>query len=153
MVLNGVGFIGRTVPPYIADLIGPMNIFIPTAFVAGICGLAWMAVTSTAGLYVWAVFYGITAGGVQGLFPACLSILTTDLSKAGVRMGMVFTINSIATLTGPPIAGAIINKMNGRYEGAQTFAGAVLLVGMGFFIAARIAKTRKLGGGAWIVKV
>lgn len=67
-------------------------------------------------------------------------------------MGMVFTINSFATLTGPPIAGAIISRCDGQYYGAQAFAGAVMLVGGGFMLAAKLAKQRRVGGG-WKVKV
>lgn len=152
LVLNGVGVIGRLGPSHVADRVGPINVFIPVALVSGLCVLCWMAVTTEAGLYAWAVFYGIAAGAIQGLFPAGLSSLTTDLRKAGVRMGMVCTINSFAALTGPPIAGAIISATNGNYFGAQAFAGAVLLIGAGSMAAARIVRTRKVGGG-WSVKV
>lgn len=108
--------------------------------------------SSPGGLYAWTVFYGIAAGGIQSLFPAGLSSLTTDLRRSGTRMGMVFTINSFATLTGPPIAGAIISRCRGEYYGAQVFAGCVLLVGGGFMVAARAARQRRVGGG-WRVKV
>lgn len=102
---------------------------------------------SPGGLYAWTVFYGIAAGGIQSLFPAGLSSLTTDLRKSGTRMGMVFTINSFATLTGPPIAGALITRCGGQYYGAQAFAGLVMIVGGGFMVAARVVRTRRVGGG------
>lgn len=152
LILNGVGSIGRLVPNYLADRFGPINVFIPTALFAGVCVLCWTAVDSRAGLYVWASFYGMAAGGIQSLFPAGLSSLTTDLRKAGVRMGMVFTIVSFATLTGPPIDGAIISAGGGSYRGAFVFAGVVLLVGSGFMVAARTARMRKTAAG-WAVKV
>ncbi|KAL0467472.1 MFS monocarboxylate transporter [Neurospora intermedia] len=158
LVLNGVGIFGRLVPNYLADRVGPINLFIPFAAVGGICMLCWMAVESEAGLYVWAVFYGAAAGGIQSLFPAGLTSLTTDLRKTGVRMGMVFTCNSFATLAGPPIAGAIITSMDGKYYGAQAFAGSTLLCGTGLLAAARMVKARKAqregeSGGVWKVKV
>ncbi|KAK3936846.1 major facilitator superfamily domain-containing protein [Diplogelasinospora grovesii] len=154
LVLNGVGSFGRLIPNHLADRFGPINVFVPVAGIAGVCVLCWMAVTNVAGLYVWAAFYGAAAGGIQSLFPAGLSSLTTDMKKMGVRMGMVFTINSFATLTGPPIAGAIITASGGRYVGAQAFAGAVLLVGMGFMMAAKVVKGRRIDkGGGWRVKV
>ena len=68
-------------------------------------------------------------------------------------MGMVFTINSFATLTGPPIAGALISASGGKYYGAQAFAGSVLLIGAGFMVAARMAKARKAEGPTWKAKV
>ncbi|KAF7553383.1 hypothetical protein G7Z17_g3639 [Cylindrodendrum hubeiense] len=126
ILLNAMGIIGRTVPNYIADRFGPINIFIPISFLSGLLTLCWVAVESPTGIYVWTTFYGIFGGGIQSLFPAALSSLTTDLSKAGVRIGMVLTIVSFAVLTGPPIEGAIITAMDGKYYGAQGFAGSVI---------------------------
>ncbi|KAL2263950.1 hypothetical protein VTK26DRAFT_4137 [Humicola hyalothermophila] len=144
LVINGAGCPGRLIPNSLADRFGAINIFVPTAAIAGVCLFCWMAVTSTAGLYVWCVSYGMVAGGVQSLFPAALSSLTTDLRKAGVRIGMVFTIVSFATLAGPPISGAIITGSGGEYYGAQGFAGAALLLGTAFMAAAKVVKGRKM---------
>jgi predicted MFS family arabinose efflux permease len=150
LVLNGVGVIGRLVPNFVADRIGPINVFIPTALASSVCVLCWMAVSSPIGLYLWAISYGFAAGGIQSLFPAGLSSLTTDLRKAGVRMGMVFTINSLATLIGPPIAGALIGAQQGRFFAAQAFSGVMLLIGTGFMVAARFAATKGAQGGWWV---
>ena len=149
LVMNGCGVIGRLGPNHVADRVGPMTVFVPVVLATAVCMLCWMAVTTIPGLYAWSIFYGMAAGGIQSLFPACLTTLTTDLKKAGVRMGMIFTINSFATLMGPPIAGAIITSMGGSYKGAQGFAGAFMLVGMGFVMAARTVKVRRLGEGFW----
>ena len=59
-------------------------------------------------------------------------------------MGMVFTIVSFAVLTGPPIAGQLIQKKAGQYTYAQIFAGVDMLIGFGFLAAARMAQSRKL---------
>ena len=104
LVVNGVGTFGRLIPNYLADRFGAINMLVLAALMAGTTALSWTAVDSTAGIYAWAACYGTAAGGIQSLFPAGLTSLTTDLRKAGVRMGMVFTIVSFATLAGPPIA-------------------------------------------------
>lgn len=65
LLLNGIGIIGRLVPNYLADRYGAINVFVPTAIIAGICQLTWIAVASPGGLYAWTVFYGIAAGGIQ----------------------------------------------------------------------------------------
>lgn len=151
LVLNGVGFVGRIIPNYIADRVGAVNLFVPIALTASICIFSWMAVKTTTDLYIWAVCYGLLGAGIQSLFPAGLSFLTTDLTKTGVRMGMIFTIVSFATLTGPPIAGAIIDSGAG-YKGAQAFAGCVVGVGGGFLFAVKVVKMRKTGAG-WLERV
>ncbi|KAK4223153.1 riboflavin transporter MCH5 [Podospora fimiseda] len=104
-------------------VVGTINLFVPVAGICGICVLCWQAVETATGFYVWCCFYGMAAGGIQSLFPAGLSSLNTDVRKGGVRIGMVFTVVSFATLAGPPIAGAIITAAGGRYFGAQIFAG------------------------------
>ncbi|CAM1503666.1 Fc.00g012570.m01.CDS01 [Cosmosporella sp. VM-42] len=142
LILNGVGIAGRLVPNHLADRYGAINIFIPVSIAASILAFSWIAVSNTTGLYVWAVFYGTIASGIQSLFPAGLSFLTTDLRKIGVRMGMIFTLVSFATLTGPPIAGAIIDA-SGNYKGAQAFSGSVIATGAGFLFAAKVVKMKK----------
>ncbi|KAI8689457.1 hypothetical protein NCS56_00209200 [Fusarium sp. Ph1] len=140
LVVNGVGMIGRSIPNAIAHRFGCITVLIPVTLTAGICMLAWPAVSTAGGLYGWASIYGIAAGAFQSLFPPALSDLTTDAQKTGVRMGMVFTLNSIATLTGPPIAGTIIRKSGGQYLGAQVFAGVSLLLGGSLIMVARYLK-------------
>jgi MFS family permease len=63
---------------------------------------------------------------------------------AGTRMGMVFTILSFATLTGPPIAGELIQRQGGEYEYGQIFAGMVMFVGCCLLIASRYTRSTKL---------
>lgn len=157
--MNGVGIPGRVIPNHIGDRVGTINVLVPTAFLTSVCVFCWMAVKSATGLYVWSGFYGIAAGGIQSLFPAGLSSLTTDVRKAGVRMGMIFTIVSFATLAGPPIAGAIITASGGKYYGAQAFAGSTLMLSMVLMAAARTVKVRRLmreghgSGSMWRMKV
>ena len=97
----------------------------------------------TGGLTVFAVIYGLSAAGIQSLFPATITSLTTDLKRAGVRMGMIFTTVSLAVLTGSPLAGALIQERNGNYLSAQMFGGSVLIGGCCVLVAARLARTGK----------
>ncbi|KAI9150137.1 MFS-type transporter dbaD [Paramyrothecium foliicola] len=138
LIMNGVSLTGRLAPAWLADRIGAVNAFIPCSAASSVLVLCWIGVRSAGGMYGWAVVYGAAAGGIQSLFNAALSSLTTDPRKAGVRMGMVFTIVSFAVLTGPPIAGAAIRAAGGSYVGAQVFAGTVLAVGCGFLVAAKV---------------
>jgi hypothetical protein len=89
----------------------------------------------------WSVIYGIFNGGVQGLFMTALASLTTDLSKMGTRLGMVFTILAFCTLTGAPIAGALIDAEGGKFLAMQLFGGTTMLVGTLILFAARWAKS------------
>jgi MFS family permease len=114
-----IGFIWRLVPNYFADIIGPLNMLLPFTAISGIMMYAWIGVHSRATLFVFAAIYGSGSAGLQSMFPAGLSSLTEDLKKAGVRMGMGFTIVSFACLTGPPLAGALIQMNDGDFLYAQ----------------------------------
>ncbi|KAJ6017825.1 major facilitator superfamily domain-containing protein [Penicillium sp. IBT 35674x] len=129
IVTNGAGIVGRLIPAYLADrYFGPLNTIIPLTIGASIMMFCWAAVDSNAGLYVFAVLYGMFSNGVQGLWPSTLSSLTPDLTKTGTRIGMGFTIVSFACLTGPPLGGALIARSHG-YIGAQVWGG------LSFFLA------------------
>ena len=104
---------------------------------------SWMAVSSLSGFTAFVILYGICANAVQTLFPSTLSSLTTDLTKMGTRIGMVFSIGSIACLTGTPIAGALISLDDGGYRFAQIFAGTTVVLGAGILLAARLAQSQR----------
>lgn len=141
LIMNGVGLFGRLIPAHLADrYFGPLNTIIPFAFISGLLLFCWAAITSRGGLVGFAVIYGLFASGIQSLFPATLASLTSDLKKAGVRMGMVFSVVSFACLTGPPVAGALIQRRDGSYLYAQMFAGSVMMGGCITLVACRVSK-------------
>lgn len=140
LVMNAVGVPARVGCNLVADRLGPVNTLIPAVFVAGVLFFCWAAVDSLGALYVFCVIYGVPGGGIQSLFPAACASLTTDLKKMGVRTGMCFSVVSIACLTGPPIAGALIQRHDGGYLYAQVFGGAALMGGTLTLIAARVAR-------------
>jgi MFS family permease len=142
LIMNGVGIAGRLLPGFVADrFTGPINLLIPGALSGGIMLYSWYAVSTRSGLFIFASLYGIAGSMLQGLFPAALSSLTTDMKKMGVRMGMVFTIISFACLTGSPIAGALIQIGGGQYLYAQLFAGTSLVIAAATLVASRVAAT------------
>jgi len=150
LILNGMGIPGRIIPALLADRVfGPMNMLIPTALLSGLLLLCWIAIHSYGGLIGFLVVLGYFAAGVQSLFPSTLSSLTTDLRKMGTRVGMVFTVYGLATLTGPPIGGALITAYGGGYLHAQLFAGLCLCCGSALLVVARQVKVR----GALVKKV
>ncbi|KAE8375301.1 major facilitator superfamily domain-containing protein [Aspergillus bertholletiae] len=141
LVMNGVGLLGRLIPNLMADwYTGPLNLLIPSSLATGVVAYCWAAVNSSGGMYAFSVFYGLAAAGIQSLFPATLSTLTTDLKKTGVRMGMVLSVVAVAALIGSPIAGALIQLDDGQYLYAQMFMGSAVIAGAVTLFAARVAK-------------
>ncbi|KZL78857.1 major facilitator superfamily transporter [Colletotrichum incanum] len=143
IVMSAVGILGRLIPPFFADKsIKPLRTLVISLLLSSLNLFAWIAVSSTAGLYVWVVAYSFTANAVQTLFTASMGEVTSDMSKLGVRIGMVFTVVSFACLVGNPIGGALVNNNGGVYTYAQIFAGTSMLVG-GLLVA--LAKMKQVG--------
>lgn len=105
LIQNGVSIPARPIVGYIANYhVGPMNTYIVTTVLFSIITLAWIAVVDRTGLYVYAVFLGLTNGVCQGMFLGSLASLTNDSRKMGTRIGVVHTIVAFATLAGPPVS-------------------------------------------------
>lgn len=141
LVMNGVGMVGRLVPNFMADrFTGPLNLLIPFSFATAVVAYCWSAVSDLTGLWIFAAFYGFAAAGIQSLFPATLSTLTTDLKKIGVRMGMVLSVVAVAALIGSPIAGALVQRDDGGYLYAQMFMGSAIMAGTLTLVGARAVR-------------
>ncbi|KAI0506270.1 MFS monocarboxylate transporter [Xylaria bambusicola] len=142
LITNALGIPGRILPGFIATYyLGPINTAIPTATVVAIVLFLWPVVAhEKIPLYVFAAAYGFVASAIQSLFAVGLAALTTDLSRLGTRMGMVFSVVAFASLTGVPIAGAIIEASGGRYLGAQLWAASITLLGAVALLVARVSK-------------
>ncbi|KAI0536137.1 MFS monocarboxylate transporter [Xylaria digitata] len=142
LITNALGIPGRILPGFIATYyLGPINTAIPTATTVAIVLYAWPAVAhAKAPLYVFAAAYGLVASAIQSLFAVSLAALTTDLSQLGTRMGMVFSVVAFASLTGSPIAGAIVQTSGGSYLGAQLWAASSMLLGAVALVVARVSR-------------
>ncbi|KAF2703404.1 MFS general substrate transporter, partial [Pleomassaria siparia CBS 279.74] len=142
MIMNGVGVVGRLIPSFLADRkFGPQNTLIPFAFASALVLYCWTEVKTEKGLYAWAIIYGLCSAGFQGLFPSALSSLTKDMNKVGVRNGMGFSIVGIASLTGPPIAGALVQRGGGSYLYAQMWGASMILIGGVAVVLGRVSIT------------
>ncbi|KAK4120750.1 major facilitator superfamily transporter [Parathielavia appendiculata] len=148
IIMSAVGITGRLIPPFLADrFFKPLRTLVASLLLSSLNVFAWTAVSSTAGLTAWVVAYAFTANAVQTLFTASMGEVTSDMTKLGVRIGMIFTLISLACLAGPPIGGCLVQYGNGDFLYAQIFAATCMLVG-GLLVA--VAKVKQVGWkGVW----
>ncbi|KZF24822.1 putative monocarboxylate transporter [Xylona heveae TC161] len=129
---------GRFLPGLVADRVGRFNVMVLTSIVCALLTLAlWLSAgKSTPAIICYAVFFGFWSGAAISLTPVCISQVcaTEDYGK---RNGTTFTISSIGTLTGIPIAGAIQQRDHGGYEGLIIFGGVLYLAAAIAFALAR----------------
>lgn len=146
IIINGVGFPARIIPPFFADRYGPLNVLLPSLFGLSIITYCWLAVHNAAGYYAFTVFFGIVSAAFQCLIPTTVASLTPDLSMVGTRLGMAFATVSFAALTGPPIGGALQSRDGGSFVAPQIWAGTSALVCACLVLSARVRK------GGWALK-
>lgn len=146
LVLNAAGYPGRILSALMADAyLGPLRTLVILALALGVLFIGWIGVKSTTSLFVLAALFGFVNGAGQGMIVAGLPSVTTDLNRLGTRSGMILAVLSIAVLTGPPIAGALIEAGQGRYLYMQIWGGCSMVVGAGFVMSAYRVRTRIKG--------
>ncbi|KAJ5297494.1 hypothetical protein N7508_007743 [Penicillium antarcticum] len=136
--LNVGAIPGRFLPGLVADRVGRFNVMVLTSL---ICSILTLALWTKAGddltaVVCYAVSFGFWSGAAISLTPVCISqVCATD--DYGKRTGTTFTISSVGTLVGIPIAGAILESDGGEYGGLIVFGGVLYLAATVAFVIAR----------------
>lgn len=138
-ILNAGSIVGRIVPNYLADRMGPINVLIPFTFACGILAFGWLGVHSVAGLIVFSVLYGFCSGTYVSLPPAAVARLTADLHHVGSRMGTCFLFAALGILIGSPVAGQLVTTDPPVYWKAEVFCGVIVFTALTCTVCARIA--------------
>lgn len=136
-ILNAASTFGRVVPNFIADKIGPFNVFIPAAVLSGTLTLCAMAVTSKGGVIAVCALYGFASGAFVSIPPTIMVKICPHPGIIGTRMGMMFGFTSVGMLIGAPIGGAIL-RADG-YNGIWIWGGVLMISGGLMTVTSRIA--------------
>jgi predicted MFS family arabinose efflux permease len=139
-VLNAGSVVGRVLPGYWSDRIGPFNanmISVVISIVA--CFGVWLpAGHTTAGMVVFSLMFGFSSGSNISLVPVAIGSLCKT-QEYGRYYATCYTVVSVAVLIGIPIAGKILEACRGDYWGLITMTGVVYVAALGMFIAAKVS--------------
>lgn len=146
-ILNAGSALGRGLPGYYADAVGPFNTCIGSVVLSVVsCLCVWMPSGHTkAGIIVFAALFGFASGTSIAVAPVCIGRLCRT-QEYGRYYATTYTVVSVATLIGVPIAGNIVKASGGSYNGLIAFTGAVYIASFFFLI---LAKVSALGWGGW----
>jgi MFS family permease len=144
-VLNAGSTAGRCLPGIMADKIGRFNsmIIMLSLCMATTLGL-WLpdavlpgsaaAIKPLAVAYV--ALFGFASGSNISLTPVCIGQLC-ETGEYGRYYATCYTVVALGSLTGIPIAGALLEAAGGRYYGMALFTGICYVVSFLAFVAAR----------------
>ncbi|TKA64516.1 hypothetical protein B0A55_11306 [Friedmanniomyces simplex] len=152
-IFNAGSCLGRWAPGYMADKWGRYNTMVGTILGCMVSTLAlWLPATvlsadptnvpgtTVFGLTItYALLMGFASGSNISLTPVCVSMLC-DTDEYGRYYATCYTIVSFGTLTGVPIAGAIIAACDGAYWGVATFTGLCYVCAGASFLTVRVMK-------------
>lgn len=149
-IMNVSSIFGRIVPNLLADRYGVFNIMIPSTMITAGLVFALLGATTTAGTVVFGILYGFFSGAFVSLAsPAAASFSTKpDMSDVGLRVGVIATVMGFASLTGNPIAGALLSPPHYTWWRPLLFSTLVMLSGCLLLLFSRNSqiKRRKEGG-------
>lgn len=148
-IFNAVSIPGRVFAGTLADKLGCFNVVIINGLLCALTLFVWAGTHNVAGVMVVTIFEGLFIGSIVSLQAAIIARITPNPKYLGSMMGITMTIWACGGLTGPPIAGAILNMnedstLPGSYNGSGYFGGASLVVGSALFFAARMMTEPKL---------
>ncbi|POS78967.1 MFS monocarboxylate transporter [Diaporthe helianthi] len=133
-IFNALSMFGRTLPNWLSDKTGPLNVLIPCALICGVLVLCMQAVHNLAGYVLIAIFFGFFSGAFIALPTVVYIALTEDKSRIGTRIGMGFSLLSLGILIGGPGGGAILGA-DQDWTSTWVFGGVMLLAsGVAFTI-------------------
>jgi MFS family permease len=123
-----------------SDRIGSLKTITVAALLAGLSVLLiWLPTSDdhslrVGGLIIFTIFFGFTSGAFVSLMtPALIEVAGGHTHDLGVMVGTFFAIVAVASLTGLPIQGAIIQGGTGISGSGLTglifFCGVTMLAG------------------------
>ena len=137
---NAASLVGRVVPGYVADRCGRFNTIVATI---GLCvvtalGLWLPAAGSRPVVIAFVALFGAASGSNLVLIPVCLGQLC-DSREFGRYYASGVMVASLGTLSGAPLAGALLDPGNDRaWQAVVLFCGLSYTVALICFVSARV---------------
>lgn len=144
-ILNAASVLGRTIPNWLSDHLGPLNVMAPSAIIMGVLTFCFIAADYSAALIALAVLYGAFSGVFLSLPGVVMVFITKDKSRIGTRIGMSFCFIGLGILAGGPGGGGILGsnpsfsdwKRTWIYAGVCALVSGTILFGLRFHIGGR----------------
>ena len=126
-IMNVTGIIGRCASGFVADKVGALRVAAITGFLMFALTLLWIFSFDLASAYSFACLFGAASGAGIGILPACITQMLDRTPERKERraqwIGMLFSAAAIPALTGPLIAGYLLEEYD-NYLTIQIWSGS-----------------------------
>ncbi|KAJ7785268.1 major facilitator superfamily domain-containing protein [Mycena maculata] len=145
VIMSATSIVGRILPGFVADKLGRFNVISFSTMLSGVLILAvWYTSAAQPNLIAFSAVYGFASGPFFSLISPCVMQIS-PISEVGARIGMLFFFMSTGALAGTPLGGVFIRSETlPNFRNLILFSGIMAFVGSGFFIAARLIRSRTL---------
>ncbi|KAF7188417.1 Riboflavin transporter MCH5 [Pseudocercospora fuligena] len=155
-ILNAGSTLGRWLPGLLADKVGRFNAMLASLSLCMVSTVAlWLPATvlsssenaegsktAVLGLtIIYCILFGFGSGSNISLTPVCVGMLCKT-EEYGRYYSTCYVFVAVGTLTGIPIAGALIEACDGAFWGVALFTGLCYIVAL---IAFTVIRVRKVG--------
>ncbi|KFG85617.1 putative MFS monocarboxylate transporter [Metarhizium anisopliae] len=147
-IMNAGSVVGRALPGYYADVVGPFNVCLFSVVLSLVaCLCVWLPLGHTAaGIIVFSILFGFGSGTSISIAPVCIGRMCKT-QQYGRYYATTYTVVSFACLIGIPIGGNIVGASGGDYKNLIIFTGAIYV---GSAVCLMAAKTTHLGMKNWL---
>ncbi|CAJ2503448.1 Uu.00g108420.m01.CDS01 [Anthostomella pinea] len=137
-ILNAASVLGRALPGWWADRIGPFNTnMLSIGVTIFACYVVWLPFGRTMpGLVVFAVLFGFATGNNISITPVCVGRLC-HTQHYGRYYATCYTVVSVACLIGIPVGGSIVAAAGGDYWALIVFTGLTQVLSVAAIYAAK----------------
>ncbi|BEI86583.1 hypothetical protein CcaverHIS002_0608700 [Cutaneotrichosporon cavernicola] len=151
--INAASTVGRMLASA-GDHWGAFNVLITAASgMTIVCFAFWIPLHTVAQVVACAATYGLFVGMYIAIIPACIAT-TGPAHEIGLRVGILWAVVAVFSLTGPPINGAFVNKhtttdgfvTDAGYRAVGIFTGVVCLVGAMCAMGSKFRVSGRVGG-------
>lgn len=147
-IMNTGSVIGRALPGYYADVVGPFNVCMFSILLSLVsCLCVWLPLGHTkAGIIIFSLLFGFGSGNSIAIAPVCIGRMCKT-QEYGRYYATTYTVVSFACLIGVPIGGSIVQANGGEYTAVIIFTGCIYVGSAAFMMAAKVSQ---LGWKGWL---
>lgn len=141
-VLNSGAVVGRFLPGFMAQIMGPLNAISVSIVGCVTIAWAWLSVKSSPNIAIFAVAYGFLSGTFMALPNMCFGAMAPSAEVAGKRTNLGSIIGSLGILIGPPLGGLLIIEGDTIFTDCQYYTAVLMTTGGILMIASRMTFTK-----------